>query len=192
MFAGGPPVWVAGLAAHSDNAGALEAAGARIIGIEGEAGRPGIAGVLRALAGEGITRLMVEARSGAKANAALLEAQALDIRALNVAQYPEILEYRYQLGVLDKLVEAAEKLPQVVNVGAGEANKIDYVAIARQMMGLKDDSLYTEADLAAIRGRLKEIAARVKERHQLIKEIEAADNAEVNMTLAPTIAEEVA
>ncbi|MCB1478422.1 MAG: bifunctional diaminohydroxyphosphoribosylaminopyrimidine deaminase/5-amino-6-(5-phosphoribosylamino)uracil reductase RibD [Rhodobiaceae bacterium] len=61
MFAGGPPVWVAGLAAHSDNAGALEAAGARIIGIEGEAGRPGIAGVLRALAGEGITRLMVEA-----------------------------------------------------------------------------------------------------------------------------------
>ncbi|MCB0018955.1 MAG: hypothetical protein KDE09_14285, partial [Anaerolineales bacterium] len=138
------------------------------------------------------TRLMVEARSGAKANAALLEAQALDIRALNVAQYPEILEYRYQLGVLDKLVEAAEKLPQVVNVGAGEANKIDYVAIARQMMGLKDDSLYTEADLAAIRGRLKEIAARVKERHQLIKEIEAADNAEVNMTLAPTIAEEVA
>ncbi|MCB0009539.1 MAG: hypothetical protein KDE04_23900, partial [Anaerolineales bacterium] len=123
------------------------------------------------------TRLMVEARSGAKANAALLEAQALDIRALNVAQYPEILEYRYQLGVLDKLVEAAEKLPQVVNVGAGEANKIDYVAIARQMMGLKDDSLYTEADLAAIRGRLKEIAARVKERHQLIKEIEAADNA---------------
>ena len=38
---------------------------------------------------------MVEARSGAKANAALLEAQALDIRALNVANYPEILEFRY-------------------------------------------------------------------------------------------------
>jgi hypothetical protein len=43
---------------------------------------------------------LIEAESEAKANAALLEAQALDIRALSSAASPQILEYRFQLEVL--------------------------------------------------------------------------------------------
>jgi len=39
---------------------------------------------------------MIEAESTANANAALLEAQALDIRAVSSAAAPEILEYRFQ------------------------------------------------------------------------------------------------
>ena len=138
------------------------------------------------------TRLMVEARSGAKANAALLEAQALDIRALNVANYPEILEYRYQTEVLNKLSEAADKLPQVVNVGTSDKNNIDYMTIAREMMGLTDDSLYSPEQLAVIQGRVKEIASRVKERHKLIQEIRAADEAKLTLTLDAGSDEEVA
>jgi hypothetical protein len=39
---------------------------------------------------------MIEAGSTANANAALLEAQALDIRAVSSAAAPGILEYRFQ------------------------------------------------------------------------------------------------
>src|ERR687889_666838 len=46
---------------------------------------------------------MVEAESEANANAALLEAQALDIRAVSSAAAPEILEYRFQQDVLERL-----------------------------------------------------------------------------------------
>jgi SPFH domain / Band 7 family len=49
---------------------------------------------------------MVEAESEANANAALLEAQALDIRAVSSAAAPEILEYRFQQDVLDRLAAA--------------------------------------------------------------------------------------
>src|SRR5699024_10094261 len=45
----------------------------------------------------------VESESTANANAASLEAQALDIRALSAALAPEILEYRYQQEKLDKM-----------------------------------------------------------------------------------------
>ncbi len=44
---------------------------------------------------------MVEAESAANANASLLEAQALDIRAVSSAVAPEILEYRFQQDVLE-------------------------------------------------------------------------------------------
>ena len=54
----------------------------------------------------------MEAESTAKANAALLEAQALDIRALSAAAAPEILDYRFQQDVLDKLESVASHLPQ--------------------------------------------------------------------------------
>ncbi|HEY6689421.1 MAG TPA: hypothetical protein VI008_00125 [Rubrobacter sp.] len=49
---------------------------------------------------------MVEAESEANANAALLEAQALDIRAVSSAAAPELLEYRFQQDVLDRLAAA--------------------------------------------------------------------------------------
>ena len=62
---------------------------------------------------------MVEAESTANANASLLEAQALDIRAVSSAAAPEILEYRFQQDVLEKLAGVADSLPQVVQIGAG-------------------------------------------------------------------------
>ncbi|WP_420628177.1 SPFH domain-containing protein [Candidatus Leptofilum sp.] len=109
-------------------------------------------------------QLLVEARSEAQANAALLEAQALDIRTVNSAYYPEILEYRYKREVLDKITAVADKLPQIVNLGEADQNKIDFMEVARQMMGIQDKPLYTEEDIKAIRARANEIMARIKER----------------------------
>ncbi len=128
-------------------------------------------------------RLMIEAESEAKANAALLEAQALDIRAVNIANFPEILEYRFQKQILDRLAASAGRLPQVINVGA-EDPQLDYMAIARQMMGLTDDSLYGEAELQTIRDRLGEIVARIKARVPQIEQLSAAEEAALPEFLA--------
>lgn len=113
-------------------------------------------------------QLLIEAESEANANAALLQAQALDIKALNSGQYPEILEYRFKQETLDKIEAIADKLPQVVNVGPAAENTIDYMAIAQQMMGLTGAPLYAEADIATIRARVSDIEARVKDRKEQI------------------------
>jgi regulator of protease activity HflC (stomatin/prohibitin superfamily) len=109
-------------------------------------------------------RLMIEAESEAKANAALLEAQALDIRAMSAAYYPQILEYRFQQDVLDKIQSVADKLPQVIQMGNADDVAIDFMLIAQQMMGIQDVKLYTDEDIAALRKRINELANRVKER----------------------------
>lgn len=116
-------------------------------------------------------QLLIEAESEAKANAALLEAQALDIRAVSSAHYPEILEYRFQQDVLDKLETVADRLPQIVDIGAHAEQHINFMAIARQMIGFEDGTLYTEADLQSIRARVNEIMARIKERSEQINKI---------------------
>jgi hypothetical protein len=116
-------------------------------------------------------RLMVEAESEARANAALLQAQALDIRAINNGRYPEILEYRYQQEVLDKIEAIADKLPQVINIGPSTQNSIDFMTVAQQMMGLTDKPLYSDADIRAIREQLNDITARVTKRDKEIKQI---------------------
>ncbi|MBB2912952.1 regulator of protease activity HflC (stomatin/prohibitin superfamily) [Streptosporangium becharense] len=105
---------------------------------------------------------MVEAESTAKANAALLEAQALDIRALSAAEAPEILDYRFQQDLLDKLEAVAAHLPRVVQVG--ETTDIDLLALARQLVGTRETQLFSEADMAAIRARMVEIGDRVEGR----------------------------
>ena len=120
-------------------------------------------------------QLMIEAESDANANAALLKAQALDIKAMNSGRYPEILEYRYQRETLDKLESIADKLPQVINIGPAADNSIDYMTVARQMMGLTGEPLYKEADIKAIRERLAEIDKRVKERDQQISDLVNAE-----------------
>lgn len=102
---------------------------------------------------------LVEAESSANANAALLEAQALDIRALSAAEAPEILEHRFQKDMLDKLESVATSLPQVVQVG--EHTDIDYLALAQQLVGGKGAVLFSPEDMAAIRSRLSEIGKRV-------------------------------
>lgn len=118
-------------------------------------------------------QLMIEAESGAQANAALLEAQALDIRAVSSAFYPEILEYRYEQDILGRIKETADKMPQIVNLGGHvDPDKINFMAIARQMMGLQDAPLYTEADLAHIRSNMRTIMARIKERSAQINQIQ--------------------
>ena len=55
---------------------------------------------------------------------------------MNSAFYHEILEYRYQLEILDRIESVADKLPQVINVGPAGDNQIDFMSIAKQMMGV--------------------------------------------------------
>jgi regulator of protease activity HflC (stomatin/prohibitin superfamily) len=114
-------------------------------------------------------QLLIEAESEAKANAALLEAQSLDIRALNSARYPEILEYRFLQESLNKIEAVADKLPQVINIGPADENKVDFMAIARQMLGTTDQSLYTPEDLQMIQEKMSEIVERVNERSREIE-----------------------
>src|SRR5699024_8740920 len=81
-----------------------------------------------------------------KANAALLEAQALDIQALSAALAPEILNYTYQQDVLTKLESLSSSLPQIVRVG-GDGDGVDYLAIARELVGGADTELFSEQDM---------------------------------------------
>src|SRR5918992_4084413 len=106
---------------------------------------------------------MVEAESSANANAALLEAQALDIRAVSSAAAPEILEYRFQQDVLERLAAVADRLPRVVQVG-DSGGKVDFLEIARGMVGTGSEPLFTPEDMRAIRERMAEIQARIRER----------------------------
>src|SRR5690606_36974157 len=62
-------------------------------------------------------RIRIEAESEAKANAALLEAQALDVRAAGSAFFPEVLEFRFQEDILNRIESIAARLPQIVHVG---------------------------------------------------------------------------
>ena len=118
-------------------------------------------------------QLMIEAESEAQANSALLEAQALDIRAVSSAFYPEILEYRYEQDILSRVHDTADNMPQIVNVGGGmDSAKIDFMAISRQMMGLREAPLYTPEDLAHIRTNMRDIMARIKERSTQINQIQ--------------------
>ncbi|WP_431979793.1 SPFH domain-containing protein [Streptomyces qinglanensis] len=114
----------------------------------------------------------VQAESEAKANAALLEAQALDIRAVTAAEAPEILEYRYQRQILDALVEVADHLPRLVRIGGtsdgGDAAGVDFLRLARELVGEHGGELFTEADMAAVRERLDEVSARISDRESEI------------------------
>ena len=110
---------------------------------------------------------MVEAESTANANAALLEAQALDIRAVSSAAAPEILEYRFQQDVLERIAAVADRLPKVVQIGDhGGDDAVDFLQISRRMIGTGGEPLFTPEDMQAIRDRMEEIQARIKERAQ--------------------------
>ncbi|WP_165984381.1 SPFH domain-containing protein [Streptomyces sp. YIM 98790] len=115
-----------------------------------------------------------EAESEARANAALLEAQALDIRAVSAAEAPEILNYRYQQRVLDTLEQLAERLPQVVKIGAGDGASVNFLRVAQEIVGETGGELFGEADMAAIRSRLTEISDRIAGREDEIARLLAA------------------
>jgi regulator of protease activity HflC (stomatin/prohibitin superfamily) len=116
-------------------------------------------------------QLMVEAESAAKANSALLEAQALDIRAISAAYFPEILQYRFQQNILNHLEAISDRVPQIVNIGPAGEQHIDIIAIAEHMLGLDDQSLYSDEDMQAIRAHTREIKARIKERSEQISKL---------------------
>jgi regulator of protease activity HflC (stomatin/prohibitin superfamily) len=117
---------------------------------------------------------MVEAESTANANAALLEAQALDIRAVSSASAPEILEYRFQQDVLERLAAVADSLPQVVQIGALDGEEtVDFLRIARRMIGTGEDALFTPEDMQAIRDRMQEIQRRIRDRAGEIESLAA-------------------
>jgi len=125
-------------------------------------------------------QLLIEAESEAKANAALLEAQSLDIKALNSARYPEILEYRFRQQTLDKIESGADKLPQIINIGPPDDNTINYMSIARQMLGITDSPLYTSEAMQSIRDKMNDIGARIKKR---AKDIEAMEKKEESVVI---------
>ena len=110
----------------------------------------------------------VEAESEANANAALLQAQALDIRAVSAAEAPEILNYRFREDLLDKLESVAGSLPQVLRIGSGDEASVDYLRIAQEIIGQTDSALFSEQDMADIRGRLGDIRGRISDREQEI------------------------
>ncbi|MFG2225267.1 SPFH domain-containing protein [Streptomyces sp. NPDC048644] len=114
----------------------------------------------------------VQAESEAKANAALLEAQALDIRAVTAAEAPEILEYRYQQQVLDTLEEVADHLPRLVRIGgssqADGAAGVDFLALARELVGERGTELFSAEDMADVRARLADVSGRIAGREQEI------------------------
>ncbi|MDW5326413.1 SPFH domain-containing protein [Plantactinospora sp. KLBMP9567] len=121
----------------------------------------------------------VLAESEARANAALLDAQALDIRAVSAAEAPEILEYRYQREVLDTLEAVADHLPRLIRIGGSTdpngAAGVDLLQLAREMVGERGAELFTEADMASMRTRLAEVAARIAEREPEINALREAN-----------------
>jgi regulator of protease activity HflC (stomatin/prohibitin superfamily) len=122
------------------------------------------------------SQLLSEAESAAKANAALLEAQSLDIRAVSAASFPEILQYRYQQDVLERLEAVADHLPQIVQAG-GDERQIDYLDTARRMLGIDDAPLYSPDDVRVIRERMEQITARIRARGAQIKQLIADEQA---------------
>ncbi|MEH1122854.1 SPFH domain-containing protein [Micromonospora sp. CPCC 206061] len=124
----------------------------------------------------------VMAESEARANAALLEAQALDIRAVSAAEAPEILEFRYQRAVLDTLEEVADHLPRLIRIGGSDdgAVGVDLLRLAQELVGERGVDLFTEADMAAVRTRLAELSQRIAEREADIRNLLAAERPTVS------------
>lgn len=133
---------------------------------------------------------MVEAESEAKANSALLEAQALDIRAVSGATAPEILEYRFQHEVLDRLEEVAQRLPQVVQIGADGGEAVDFLSIAKRMVGSGDDPLYSAEDMQKIRERIEEIRGRIESREAELADLRKTEQVEEEPEIAVPKAED--
>ncbi|MDA2808295.1 SPFH domain-containing protein [Nocardiopsis suaedae] len=121
----------------------------------------------------------VEAESTANANAALLEAQALDIRAVSAAEAPEILDYRYQQELLDKLEGIADSLPQVLHIGDGDESSVNFLRVAQNIIGEAQAQLFSDEDMQAIRTRMDEISARIADREAEIEALLAEERTTV-------------
>ena len=75
------------------------------------------------------------------------------------------------LCAFDSQLEAvAARLPQIVSLGAATEHEFDFTALARRMLGVGEQALFSEQDMQAIRERVEEISARIAQRE---REIEA-------------------
>ncbi len=120
---------------------------------------------------------MVEAETTANANTALLEAQSLDIRAVASAGAPEILEYRFEQDLLTRLAAISVQLPQVVRLAEGDDAGVDFLVLARTLVGSGEGGLFSREDLDAIREQLPRIEARIEGRRA---EVEALLDAQAS------------
>ncbi len=98
----------------------------------------------------------VEAESAAQANAALLEAQALDIRAVSAAEAPEILNYRFQQRPAGQ-AGSGRRQPAAAGTGRRTATQPSTSSsVAQQLIGGADPVLFSDEEIAALRTRLAE------------------------------------
>lgn len=134
---------------------------------------------------------MVEAETTANANAAVLEAQALDIRAVASAGSPEILEYRFEQELLGRLSAMAPRLPQVVRLADGDEAGIDFLALARQLVGRGEGGLFSPDELDAIRTQLPAIEARIDRRRREVEELLEAQAGVSRDAVAPDASDTV-
>jgi hypothetical protein len=75
--------------------------------------------------------------------------------------------------VLDRLESVADHLPQIVQIGAKADEQIDFLVTAQQMLGMRDQTLYTDTDMQVIRERMQQINARVQQRAAQLQQLEA-------------------
>ena len=116
-------------------------------------------------------QIMIEAESEARANTALLEAQSLDIRALSSAYYPEILQYRFEQDVLDRIESVAQRLPRVISIGQGDESQVNFMALAQNILGVRSENLFTSQDVKKIQGRVDTIMERIRTRNVQIEKL---------------------
>ena len=113
--------------------------------------------------------------------AGLQAVQQADVILYDDLVAPEILDYRYQQDMLDKMEGVSGSLPQIVRVG-GESEGVDYLQIARQLVGGQSSQLFSADDMEAIRARQADIAERVAERESEIAELlQAPEETEVEI-----------
>jgi hypothetical protein len=73
-----------------------------------------------------------------------------------------------------------------VNLGEASENKIDFMTVAREMLGVEDKPLYTTEDIQTIRQRADQIMKRIKDRTIQLNELIAADEELMNVNeIAP-------
>ncbi|WP_203935204.1 SPFH domain-containing protein [Virgisporangium ochraceum] len=129
----------------------------------------------------------VQAESEARANAALLEAQALDIRAVTAAQAPEILDFRYRREVLDRLAEIADHLPLLVRIGGQDGDGpagVNFLELARELIGERGTELFSDADMTAMRTRQADVSRRIAGRQDEVAALLAPERQEITATAA--------
>ena len=74
--------------------------------------------------------------------------------------------------VFNWLAAVADRLPQVVQIGAIDGDDaVDFLQISRRMIGTGGEPLFTPEDMQAIRDRMEEIQARIRERSRELESL---------------------